>query len=459
MKLVGNALNGSYFPDLVSDADTPALTEIHLAMAYVRDMDAIFELATKRDVPLRLFALVNEDGFPSTEVVRRFVSSGRVRWQLFLTRDFYHPKIARFVGVGAYIGSANLTQKAWWQNLECGIWLDEAELVQQGWDEELDNMFGVIRGRSREAVKADIDTLGRIATRRKELAERQKALRAFADKELANVPGGQPPARVSKPEKGDGGKARAQFVSRWQDCLGTLQRLQDLVSTLPRPAWVNADVHPAFVFDQASEWWYDHHIRRNKEDDDRDTEIESLHQRNAGRGDRAVRDALAEWSEFDGSGGWPWPKWANEHPKRLNLLLQPPALRELNESTLSEIVFLAHAWREHIRQTSDEGMGLRKGMTLEGRCEAFARFLIQAKTAEGNNGIREVLQFALWGAPENDHAARVWSATHTPRWKLPRLGESSLGELIGYARPNDCPPRNDRAVRTLRAWGFDVRVR
>ena len=122
-------------------------------------------------------------------------------------------------------------------------------------------------------------------------------------------------------------------------------------------------------------------------------------------------------------------------------------------------MFLAHAWREHIRQTSDEGMGLRKGMTLEGRCEAFARFLMQAKTVDGDNGIREVLQFALWGTPENDHAARVWSATHSPRWKLPRLGESSLGELIGYARPNDCPPRNDRAVRTLRAWGFDVRLR
>lgn len=37
----------------------------------------------------------------------------------------------------AMSGSANLTQQAWWQNIECGLWLTEDELEEQGLDDAL----------------------------------------------------------------------------------------------------------------------------------------------------------------------------------------------------------------------------------------------------------------------------------------------------------------------------------
>jgi hypothetical protein len=37
---------------------------------------------------------------------------------------------------------------------------------------------------------------------------------------------------------------------------------------------------------------------------------------------------------------------------------------------------------------------------------------------------------------------RLWLATHDEEWKLPNLGPSSLGEAVGWARPDNYPPRN-----------------
>ena len=125
MRLIGNALNRSYFDELVHEADRPDLTGIMLAVAYVRDLGPLVEVARRRNVPVTLYALAEESGFPSIAVLRMFVSDSPTSWQLFLTRSHYHPKIAWFRGVGCYIGSANLTDGGRISNLECGVWFDQ----------------------------------------------------------------------------------------------------------------------------------------------------------------------------------------------------------------------------------------------------------------------------------------------------------------------------------------------
>ena len=52
-------------------------------------------------------------------------------------------------------------------------------------------------------------------------------------------------------------------------------------------------------------------------------------------------------------------------------------------------------------------------------------------------------------------AERLWIAANDSEWKIPRMGPHILGELIGYARPEEYPPRNNRVSKTLYALGFE----
>lgn len=463
MRLIGNALNGEYMDNIRAEADSPELRRIVCAVAYVHQMDDLFELAKKRDAPLTVYALADESGFPSLPVLKRFVEQAPPRWRLFLTRRFYHPKIVWFDGVGCYIGSANLTQRGWWDNLECGVWLSVDELQRDNWDEQLEAMLGVIHDRSREATLEDIDRFKRIQRRRSALQAKERELAAFADRELDGLPGQTPPDRVMG-RGSAGGAARTRFVREWEATLTLLRKLGQLTDAArPWPAWVEDDVEPAVAFDQATEYWYTLHVREHTSDRGRDAAVEDLHERHKGAPDAAARAALSEWGEFDGvheRGHWPWPEWCNENPRRLRELLHPESIATLDVERLTEIAWLTHACREHARQVKNATLGLPAGthMELRDRCGAYAEFLLRARTARGDHDVRDVLAFALWGSPRHDHAGRIWDATTLEQWKLPHLGPNILGEMLGYARPTECPPRNARVVRTLRALGYDVKV-
>lgn len=71
--------------------------------------------------------------------------------------------------------------------------------------------------------------------------------------------------------------------------------------------------------------------------------------------------------------------------------------------------------------------------------------------------VQDVLEYVIWGdkaGSKQSVGERIWSAGHDAEWKLPHLGLHILGELVGYARPDEYPPRNNRVSKTLYALGF-----
>lgn len=52
----------------------------------------------------------------------------------------------------------------------------------------------------------------------------------------------------------------------------------------------------------------------------------------------------------------------------------------------------------------------------------------------------------------------LWEATRNEHWRIPHIGLSSLGEIIGWARPDEFPPRNMRTSKGLRALGHKVNI-
>lgn len=452
MRLIGNALNGDYFRNLLSEADSEDLVSIRLAVAYVRQMDDVFELARRRKVPLDLYCLFDVD-FPSKPILKRFVDRhSSLNWRLFLTANFYHPKIYWFEGIGAYIGSANLTGQGWNNNLECGVWFDQVDIDREGIDEQLRPMFTVIRGRSTPASDEHVALIERLEHERQDFQKAKSAFAKAVDAALVNIPGRQAPIDVTQRDT-PGGAARRAFVAEWNETLTILRKLTELARKRPRPSWVSADVHPTIIQDQATEYWYNQQVRATRESE---TEIERLHQQNRGKMGAAVEVVFADWARSDITDEF-WIDWTNEEPKRLMMLLSQANLREWDREKMLKLVWGGHASREHARQMSNATVGLEQGEN-RGRWERsvlFADYLMKQRTADGK-AIAAVLEFVLWGdAQMPDCADRLWLATQDPNWKISHLGINILGEWIGYARPGDFPPRNNRVSKCLYALGYE----
>jgi hypothetical protein len=452
MRLIGNALNNDYFRNILAAADHDNLRAIRLAVAYVREMNDIFELAKRRNVPLELYCLF--DGmFPSKPILKRFVDRhGSLTWQMYLTANFYHPKIYWFEGIGAYIGSANLTVQGRNNNLECGVWFNQDELVGEGLDEQLRMMLRVIRERSTPASEEHVRILDAIESQRTAARKAQSDFEQSVKDALANIPGQQAPIDVTQKESA-GGAARRAFVSEWNQTLTILRKLTVLGRQRPRPSWVGAHVHPAIVQDQATESWYHVHIRSTGESA---TELERLHRQNRGRMEAAIDELFSEWQTFHTDDQF-WRNWTNEEPRRLEQLLARQSLREWDGDKMMKLVWGGHASRDHARQMTNATFRLPPDATHDkwARAGFFAEYLMRQQTEAGRR-VNEVLEYLFWGEDQNpDCAERLWSATYDPAWKIPHLGVNILGEWIGYARPNEFPPRNNRVSRCLYALGYE----
>jgi hypothetical protein len=443
--LVGNSLNGAWPTDLVAIASRPELEQIDLAVAYATKMDAIFDLAESRQVPLNLYALINGDGFPSLDVASRFVEAKRASWRLFLTRGFFHPKLMWFRGVGAYVGSANLTDRAWFSNHECGIWLSQEDLERLGWTDEISRIFSVIRGDCREATAEHVELLRRLSKLRGSLNEEQAKHRRTVERMLADLPGGQSPIDLTRRSLRGGG-ARKSFLDDWNQGLTILRKISALFERNRDkwPDWVLRDVPPAIVQDQATAWWWLARFRASRESGN---EMVRAHEEHRADPDRAVVALMESWCRLDETERWLF--YVNQSPRELSELLQPDSIAALDEERLARLLFLCHAAREHGRQIEGLSAGTH---TLEGRARLYSKFLLSQRSGRGRK-IDEVLTFVLWG--EGQPLDRIWEAANSDEWKLPHLGVHIFGELLGYARPGEFPPRNNRVSKTLYALGFD----
>jgi hypothetical protein len=459
MRIIGNSLNGDYPANLVKLADSPDLQGIDLAVAYVTKMDELFELADRREVPVNLYALA-DGNFPNLNVAQRFVSGGRTSWRLFLTREFYHPKVMWFRGVGAYIGSANLTDKAWWRNLECGVWLDQDDLDDLNWVDELDSMLAGVRERCVEATKEHLDALRKLQDARRPLFLAEKKFAEQADILLSGIPGKDPPALAVR-AKDRGGIAKQRFISEWESGLTLLRKISGFFEADRDrwPAWVDRDVHPSIVQDQATEWWYDIHHRRSG---DSVKSIMEASDRNRSAPDAALSRLFDEWSALEDSPEGDWSFFINTAPRELQRLLSRESIRDLDAASLGRVIHLCHSARAHARQMKNHYFGLAAGekRSSEVRSGLFAQFLL-GRVSRAEKSVQDLLLYVIWGdqeGAEKNCSVRVWNAVQDPAWKLPHLGTQILGELIGYARPGDFPPRNNRVSKTLFALGHsDVR--
>ena len=143
----------------------------------------------------------------------------------------------------------------------------------------------------------------------------------------------------------------------------------------------------------------------------------------------------------------------------MRVRLTQEAVRDMDLAAFREAFRHVNAFRAHARQVNNAHSGLPPGHreSLEDRVDRLCDGLWTQTTPAGKT-VRDAVEFVLWGTTPSDMEQRLWLATTDEKYRFAHLGKSALGEAVGWARPDDYPPRNNRTNKALRALGHDVKL-
>jgi hypothetical protein len=444
-----NGVNGRYLRDLVEQA-AGKTERVDAAVAYVSDDDLLFEWCWKNEIPLRFWGRF-DDGVPvKVTILERFLKRRSARFVCRLVRRF-HPKIIWWRGFGAYIGSANLTQSAWWTNVEAGVFLTEEELAASGQADELESLFSTLDLESSPLTNELVDLL--------RLRSAQLERQAFLDREASKA---QIDSHLVKPwsglatvdAKSAADRRKTAFLEEWKSTLQIIRDISGIIS-LPehRPSWVS-ELAPLGA--QADQFLHAHYYQRTFVG--KRADYETHFERNRDNPDAAVKAAAAWWRSLKFA---PMSEdvMLNETAPMLHQALSRDGLLGMTQSDFIDVLSKVHASIEYSRRVGNNDVGLAGGRayTIPEKLQAMGEYIWQSSATRGAP-VARMLEYVLHDGSLADTPERMWDALHGSRWSIPFMGVSTLGEIVGWAHPDTFPPRNGRTSKALRSLGHHVRV-
>jgi hypothetical protein len=447
VKLLLNGINGRYLRDIIEDA-APKTERVDAAVAYATEASLLFEWCWEKRLPLRFWGRFDETIPVSIPILKWFLDRRSANLRCKLLRHL-HAKVIWWRGYGAYIGSANLTQTAWYNGVEAGFFLSEARIIAGGHDLELEQFFSTIDSKASPLTKELYDIIERRARRLGEADARdQNETRSF----LA-TPHVQPwEGLVHFSRKRAIEKRKVDFLREWNS---TLQIIRDLGAVVSqdgnRPAWVRSG---APLGAQADQFLHAHYYQRTFEN--RVARYEEHFERNRKNPDDAVQDAISWWRKLK-SPPSSEDVMLNDWAPLLRENLSGQRLPYLSEQDFVDIFWRVHAIREYARRVANKAVGLPadRKYSIHEKVVALARRVYRSRSV---GSALNTLSYVLYGGRTEDVPQRLWDAVTEPHLRIQHLGISALGELVGWAMPDNFPPRNGRTSKALRSLGYDVTV-
>ena len=452
MKFVAGALNGK------------SLLEIHLraidrcdavkaAVAYAKGEDRIIDDCLRKRIPLFFWGRYDPSVPVALPILKRFLDARSPGLVCKLIPNIFHPKVIWWQGAGVYIGSANLTANGWFGNIEAGIYLKDSELADQSIDEELDFFFAEINRRS-YSLTAEIYNflekhfqLYNEACRQKYLIEKQFNLNNRGLPPL--LPLFDVNVNVLPNER------MRVFTAEWSKTLQELRNIGDRVSSDNyRPNWIDKSVPKGVQADQFLHAFYYNKVREGVR-----SRHHEFHEKNKLAPEQALVEAMTWWSSLNAP-----PSGENvtieEWAPFLRNSLTKDNLPNLKKDDFVQVCEKIHALRDHALRVRKETLGLpanSEAMEREERIELLGQWLYEQRSPEGET-VLNTINFILYGGPPANLPNRIWDAISTDKWRIPHFGISTIGEIVGWALPDDFPPRNGRTSKALYAIGYQVAV-
>lgn len=445
MRLILGEINDDYLRNITLNAEEAS--EVRAAVAYAHEASLLFDWCANRNIPLRYYGRLDEEVAVSVPILENFLAKASPGFSCKLVQH-HHAKVIWWCDVGVYIGSANLTNQAWYKNIEAGCFFPEFE-IDDDFRQDLLALFQKLEENATPLTKELVDLM---KSRSRAINARGDDVSAFWSHPSLNRWDGlsQSVARRAVSER-----RRAAFLKEWKE---TLQQIRDIGVriSLPknRPIWLKGDAPVGAQADQFLHAFYYHHAFEGRR-----SIYETLFEKNRKNPVRAL-DAAVDW--------WRGLKIApsnedtmlNETAPFLRTALSQESLAALDYDRFRAICGEVHAFKEYSRRAANKSVALPSDRTqyqIPEKIDALSR-RIWGDQSSGGHKVTQLLQHILYGGAEDLLPERLWQAVVDPKWKIAGLGISSLGELCGWAMPDRFPPRNGRTSKALRALGYDVRV-
>lgn len=446
IELVAGALNKNWLSNHAT-RHTPECSEVRAAIAYASDDKLqLFEGCKTHSKPLTFYCRYDETVPVHPNVIKWFLDEANPNFTCRVVPDILHAKVIWWVGVGAYIGSANLTDRAWVSNIEAGTFLTEEEMEASSMLEKLRSFFDVVDSQAEAISKEFHEHLVQLSLLRTPIDNAQhqfsKSAKRFFDKK-------EPLTSVNKENADD--KAYKLFARRWRESLQVLRDISTKVaSPVYRPDWIPADTPAGAQADQFIHAYYYKFIQGNRGGQF----VDAAFERNHLNREKALEEALKWWKQAD---------FDHEQERRTLLTWAPrlkdsfsrERLRGLSKNEFSEAMSMVHAVLDYGRKRKNTELGLPESQQdADTKVRIHAEQLWEQRSEDGKSPL-EVLEYVIWGPGEVEQ--RIWRAARSDAWRLRWMQFSTYGEIVGWARPNDFPPRNERTLKGLRGLGYAVR--
>ncbi len=446
MELIAGALNKRWLQNLAA-RHTPECTEVVAAVAYASaDNLELFEACKRNSKPLTYYGRYDESVPVAPAVVKWFLDQGSPNFTCRMVPDVLHAKVIWWVGVGVYIGSANLTNRAWVSNIEAGTFVTEEELAGGPMLEEIRTFFDLTDAKAEAIDDRFYQHLLELQRQRTGVDQAEYDFRRRMKRYFLEGAG---LVSVDKTKAQD--RAFAEFARRWRESLQVLKDISERVTRdQNRPDWIPKGTPAGAQADQFVHAYYYQFVGGHKGGYLVDAAYAEHRLNPVG----ALEEALAWWkrAEFD-----------NKQERRslldwapqLKDMLSRARIRTLSKDEFCHAISMVHAVIDYGRKRPNSELGLPSvQQDTDTKVRLHAEQLWEARSPQGKTPL-EMLEYVIWGPGAVEE--RIWAAARSDQWRLPWIQFSTLGEIVGWARPDDFPPRNDRTLKGLRALGYSVR--
>lgn len=448
MELFANKLNRGFLRSVLPGPDVQ-VDWVKAAIAYGDDESTLIQNCIVNRRRLDIWVRYDQTVPVAPRLLRKLLESGRANLFCYVVPDVLHSKVIWWKGHGVYIGSANLTERAWVSNIEMGVFVPEVDLEADGSLAEIEGFFDTLM--EAEEVMPLSEEIVRDQERLSNL-RRQRLTALDKDSEaLRTIPRWEGPAFIGGAEIVHEAR-KARFTKEWNRGLTILRQMADQAPHY-RPRWLNADVPAAWQADQFLHAYY-----YNEVVDGVRHPYEEYFSHNQKDPAGATEIALKWWALLKEP---PSSEDENCHERapKIRRVLSRNNISSLDLNEFGTLCHANHSTVDHVRRMRLESLGLTEGpsATEEARVRAFAEFIWAKRNGRGET-IGQLLSFVLDGGSAADMPSRLFDAAKLEERKFAHFGTNQLAELAGWARPEVCPPRNGRTSKALRALGYEVRV-
>ncbi|MDY0885427.1 phospholipase D family protein [Dongia soli] len=230
MRLIMGGINGYYLQNITGNCASET-NEVLAAVAYASDSRLLFDWCWENRIPIKFYGRLDDRVAVSVAILSDFLNRRSSNYVCRLVQH-HHAKVIWWRGAGVYIGSANLTDRAWYSNVEAGCFFPENEITDEMAGDLL-QLFATLDAYSTPLTEEAV----------KEMRSRELALNATSpsSKNFWASPSFKTwPGLIHTAPKTAQDRKHKAFLEEWHSTLQDLRSIAAIVSLDEnRPHWVN----------------------------------------------------------------------------------------------------------------------------------------------------------------------------------------------------------------------------